>query len=269
MRVRVRLALPGDPEGVLAKMAGVSAVAHAIGLVVFSLLPRFGKPPEALRATIATIVPASALRAAASTGAPPRSRSDPTPSQRAEQARKATEPSPPPAPTPKPIPPPPGPRAKKSDRPKQEPAAPAPDPPATSPEEVAPGAPPPEPSAGDAGGISFGAPGAASFGGIPTIGSSGFPYDYYRSSLVAILQSSWRRPVAPEGLAAAVECRVVFTILKSGIIKDPRVASPSGNAALDQSALRAVYDSSPLPPLPVQYGHASVSAEVVFELTPD
>ena len=106
-------------------------------------------------------------------------------------------------------------------------------------------------------------------GGIPSIGSSAFPYDYYRSSLVAILQSNWRRPVAPEGLTRTATCRVQFTILKSGIVQDARVAQASGNEALDQSALRAVYNSNPLPPLPFQYGQSSVSAEVVFELTPD
>jgi TonB family protein len=84
-----------------------------------------------------------------------------------------------------------------------------------------------------------------------------------------VLQSNWRRPVAPDGLDRTLTARVQFTILKSGIIQDPRVVERSGNDLLDQSALRAVYDSNPLPPLPFQYGFASVTAEVVFELTPD
>ena len=123
------------------------------------------------------------------------------------------------------------------------------------------------PAADSMAGISLG--GAVGPGGVPSIGSSAFPYDYYRSSLVAILQSNWRRPVAPEGLDEPTSCRVQFTILKSGIIQKARISTPSGNDALDQSALRAIYDSNPLPPLPFQYGQTSVSAEVLFELTAD
>jgi TonB family protein len=115
-------------------------------------------------------------------------------------------------------------------------------------------------------GISFG---TGTGGGVPGIGSAAFPYDYYRSALRSILQSHWRRPVTPEGLAETVTCEVRFAILRTGIIQDIQIVHPSGNAILDQSALRAVYDSNPLPPLPAQYGQSTVMADVVFELTPE
>jgi TonB family protein len=250
------------------KMAGYSAVAHLVALIVFSMMPRFTTPPPMPRTAIAEIIPASALFPPAPPGgAPAAAQAEPTPSERAEAAREAgvkPEPAPEepkkaakkkPDPT---VPPPP------DEKPRQKPA-PEPAPGAEGHERPAE---PPAPSAADSmAGISLG--GAVGSGAIPSIGSSAFPYDYYRSSLVAILQSNWRRPVAPEGLSEPVSCRVQFTILKSGIVQEARISAPSGNDALDQSALRAIYDSNPLPPLPFQYGQASVSAEVLFELTVD
>jgi len=282
MRFRVRVRWSEGSERVLMGMAGFSAAAHLAAAVLLSVIPRFIPPPELPKTTIAEIVPASALFARAPSGgqqdATALPLSDSTPSQRAEAARKAASQEPPEKPAPRPEKPDKKPAAKKIDK-TVPPLAPKKDKRETPPVEPSSSgtsdpvetqdtsrAPEPATSPGPAG-ISFG--GSASGAGIPSIGSSAFPYDYYRSSLVAILQSNWRRPVAPEGVGQAVSCRIQFTILKSGIIQQPRVASPSGNDALDASALRAVYDSNPLPPLPFQYGHASVSAEVVFELTGD
>jgi periplasmic protein TonB len=271
MRVAVRLA-GDDAERILMKIAGVSAVAHLGALIVFSVLPRFMTPPPMPRATIAEIVPASALQLPG--GTPEAKQNVPTPSQRAEAAKKAQLKPEPPRPVEKKAPPPrPDPKTPPLEPAKRPPAKaepPKPEPPAPQHEDEPEEEPPGEDGKGgenESGGISFG--GAGTVGGIPSIGSSAFPYDYYRSSLVSVLQSNWRRPVAPDGLTRTVSARVQFTILKSGIIQDPRLVERSGNEALDQSALRAVYDSNPLPPLPFQYGFASVTAEVVFELTPD
>lgn len=279
MKLRVRIAWTDRSDQTLMKLAGWSAIAHAAALIVFSLLPRLAPPPAPPRAVIAELVPASALLPQSRTGPMP---TGPTPSQRAEAARKAVKPKTPPvekAPNPvtklQPTKPPTKPAKAAA------PAAPAPAPEVAEDEDDEPEAAhdedaPEEPESpaetsdpaggGDSGGVTFGG-GAA--GGVPSIGSSAFPYDYYRSSLVGILRSNWRRPIAADSLNESLTCSVQFTILKSGIIQAPTIARRSGNEALDQSALRAVYDSNPLPPLPFQYGHASVSAEVVFELTPD
>ncbi len=269
MKLTVRVAAGLDADKILIRMAGFSAIGHVVALVVFSVLPRFMQTPAPARPTIAEIIPASALFPPT---APGRSTNGPTPSQRADAAKQAardmSRPKPDRAEPPRPA----KPRPDKS-VPPLEPRKPTEESPSRRPE--------PEPARAEANGgdaeaesqrhaaassgITFSGP--ATVGGIPSIGSSGFPYDYYRASLVSILQSNWRRPVAPEGLAEPISCRLQFTILKSGIVQEPRIASPSGNQALDQSALRALYDSNPLPPLPFQYGQSSVSAEVVFELT--
>ena len=279
MKIKLKIAWGEKSDQILMRMAGWSAAGHLVALIVFSLLPRFSRPIETPRATIAEIVPASALFPSAPSGAaaaPSPVTPEQSPSQRAEAAKEAALPKLPPKP---PV---------KHPEKKEEPRIPsmkksAPEAPRTKaparqePEEQEPEEPsPPAHAPGGGSGSPGSAPGAAiSFGGgtgaggIPSIGSSAFPYEYYRSSLAAILQSNWRRPVAPEGLDKTITCRIQFTILKSGIIQDPRVAQTSGNESLDQSALRAVYNSNPLPPLPFQYAQASVSAEVVFELTPD
>ncbi len=280
MSIKVRVRFRDDSEQLLMKLAGLSAGAHVVGLVVFSLLPRFMTPPRPPTTTIATIVPASALFPGPPSPVPQAPRAGPTPSERAEEAKKALEKKPAPPPPVKPEPKKPA--VKKKEEPKPRPRVDETIPPLESPpkKEEAPldepqGAPASgatgsePPDAEEPGGISFGQGGEGAPGGVPSIGSSAFPYDYYRASLVALLQSNWRRPAAPGGLDQTLGCRVRFTILKSGIIQDPRIVAPSGNPALDQSALRAVYDSNPLPPLPFQYGHTSVSAEVLFELTPD
>lgn len=274
MTIRVRIAWGEGPEQLLIKMAGLSVLGHIVAIILFSIIPRFTQTPPPPRATIAEIIPASSLFPPAPRGGTPAAKSQgPTPSQRAEAAKEAAKTPPlktikeePPKPVKKAdstVPPPPG-------KPKHEaPARPA-EPETTSPPpEKEPAESPAEPSSEPAGsaGVSLG--GSTGPGGVPSLGSSEFPYDYYRSSLVAILQSNWRRPVAPAGLREPVSCRVQFTIMKSGIVQDARISVPSGNDALDQSALRAIYDSTPLPPLPIQYGHTSVSAEVMFELTPD
>lgn len=59
---------------------------------------------------------------------------------------------------------------------------------------------------------------------------------------------------------------VNFTIARGGTISDPRIVQSSGNPTIDNTALRAVYDSSPLPPLPAQIAESSISAQFTFNL---
>ncbi|MBV8811450.1 MAG: TonB family protein [Acidobacteriaceae bacterium] len=59
---------------------------------------------------------------------------------------------------------------------------------------------------------------------------------------------------------------VSFYIMRDGSIKSPEVTQPSGNPMVDNSALRAVYAASPLPPLPPQIAENSISAQFTFNL---
>jgi periplasmic protein TonB len=57
---------------------------------------------------------------------------------------------------------------------------------------------------------------------------------------------------------------VTFDILRDGSVKNPQIAQRSGNSTLDYSALRAVMDAAPFPPLPPQYSGSSTSVELRF-----
>jgi len=287
MKIRLRISGSDDPDAALMKIAGASAVAHVLGLVIFSVLPRFMTAPAPRPTLVGEIVPASSFMPAPRPSAPvPKG---PTPSERADAARRARqekqarEEPPPAAPKPKPPSPKKDPtipplEPRREPRKPEKPPEPESRPPAAVDQTQEPPADqgPPDPGneapstfpAETPGGVTFGNPGGPD-GGVPSIGSSAFPYDYYRSSLMTLLQSNWRRPVAPNGLVEPLRCAVGFTILKTGIVKDAHILEPSGNSGLDRSALRAVIDSSPLPPLPFQYGHGAVGAVVFFELTSD
>jgi len=62
------------------------------------------------------------------------------------------------------------------------------------------------------------------------------------------IQQNW----VPMGAAASPETIVVvrFRVLRSGQVRDVELETSSGNTSLDNSALRAVRQSLPLPPFP-------------------
>lgn len=59
---------------------------------------------------------------------------------------------------------------------------------------------------------------------------------------------------------------VAFVIMRDGTIRNPVVVQPSGNPSIDNTALRAVYNANPLPPLPPQISDNSITAQFTFNL---
>jgi TonB family protein len=59
---------------------------------------------------------------------------------------------------------------------------------------------------------------------------------------------------------------ITFDILRDGSVKNAQIAQRSGNSTLDYSALRAVMDAGPFPPLPTNYSGSSTSVELRFQL---
>jgi periplasmic protein TonB len=59
---------------------------------------------------------------------------------------------------------------------------------------------------------------------------------------------------------------VSFYIMRDGSIRNPKVVQSSGNPMIDNTALRSVYDSSPMPPLPPQIPESYISAQFTFNL---
>ncbi len=59
---------------------------------------------------------------------------------------------------------------------------------------------------------------------------------------------------------------VGFTIMRDGSVRDPRITQSSGNYTIDNTALRAVFQSNPLPQLPPQITESSITAQFTFNL---
>ncbi len=68
------------------------------------------------------------------------------------------------------------------------------------------------------------------------------------------------------GLHTAPVVIVTFDILRDGSIRNQQIAQHSGNSTLDYSALRAVLDAAPFPPLPPEYNRNVANVELHFQL---
>jgi protein TonB len=99
---------------------------------------------------------------------------------------------------------------------------------------------------------------------------SGSPFGTRFGNYAAILRQkvaeNWRTSDVDPRIKTAPTVIVTFTILRDGSVRDVRIAQRSGNSVLEYSAQRAIYDASPFPPLPSEYGGNDVRIEFWFEL---
>ncbi|HEU5180884.1 MAG TPA: TonB family protein [Candidatus Polarisedimenticolia bacterium] len=117
-------------------------------------------------------------------------------------------------------------------------------------------------------GAGEGAAGAGGGGAGGMLDDATFQYGWYLSNMSGLFSRNWTRPIKPD-LSTSLRAIVHFRIQKDGKITDIVLEQPSGDAALDRSALRAVQDSNPLPPLPYQYAKDSLGVHFFFDLVPD
>ncbi len=61
-------------------------------------------------------------------------------------------------------------------------------------------------------------------------------------------------------------CVVSFTIMRDGSVKNVRISQTSGDSSLDNSGLRAVLNSNPMPALPGDYSGSYVNVDFDFDL---
>ncbi len=120
--------------------------------------------------------------------------------------------------------------------------------------------------AGPPGGTSPGV-GAAGGTGIFASNLDDARFAWYKASVVAALASRWIKPVL-EGVRDPLAVTVVFDVDRDGTLRNIVVESSSGVLSLDRSALRAVADASPLPPLPSGWGQPPFAARFEFRWTP-
>lgn len=111
------------------------------------------------------------------------------------------------------------------------------------------------------------APGVAGVGDV-AVGSAGvtgleggdFPYTIYIERMKNLIGTHWFRPQVATGAATTV----YFAIDRDGTIRDAKTETYSGNSPFDRAALRAVLETSPLPPLPFGYNGTYLGVHLTF-----
>jgi TonB family protein len=98
----------------------------------------------------------------------------------------------------------------------------------------------------------------------------GSPFGNRFGNYVTILRQrvaeKWQTNDVDPRIHSAPPVIVTFDLMRDGTVRDVRVAQRSGNAALDYSAQRAIYDASPFPALPPGYERNDAVIEFWFEL---
>lgn len=103
---------------------------------------------------------------------------------------------------------------------------------------------------------------------VPGIGTAGvtqleggdFPYTIYIDRILTIVGQHWFRPQT----TADSLTTVYFIIQRDGQVTSPKVEKSSGNSVFDRAAIRAVIESSPLPPLPFGYQATDLGVHLTF-----
>jgi periplasmic protein TonB len=106
------------------------------------------------------------------------------------------------------------------------------------------------------GGLGFGGPGGGDFGSR---------FSWYVDAVRTRVSSNWLQSTVDPNLRFAPRAVVSFDVLRNGAVANVQVLQSSGNASVDNSAVRAIVGSSPLNPLPGEYSGNKVSVEFWFD----
>lgn len=94
-----------------------------------------------------------------------------------------------------------------------------------------------------------------------------FEFTYYLIALRNRIGQNWSAPAGLVTSGNPVRAVVHFRIERDGRVVEPEVESSSGINFFDQSAIRAVMISSPVPPLPMGYAENELGVHFAFEYT--
>jgi TonB family protein len=114
-------------------------------------------------------------------------------------------------------------------------------------------------------------PGASSSGvNVSSQGGGDFAgrYPAYVEAIRRRIAQNWMQSTIDPAARASrtIHAVATFTINRDGSVKDIRITETSRNSSFDNSGLRALYDSNPMPPLPADYSGSYVS--VTFDFLP-
>jgi len=93
-----------------------------------------------------------------------------------------------------------------------------------------------------------------------------FPYEWYLRSMENKIYSKWDTISASFFTDRSLQVRVHFTVDRQGRVGDIYVEASSLNDALDISAMNAVKQSAPLPPLPEGYSKQFLEVHFGFSI---
>ncbi len=105
----------------------------------------------------------------------------------------------------------------------------------------------------------FQKPGAGGVGVGPN-STFGNQFGAYASLVIQRVTDKWQSSGVFQGQTVVI----TFEIMRDGSVRNPKIAQRSGNPTLDYSALRAVTDAGPFPPLPANYNGSSTDVELQF-----
>jgi len=105
----------------------------------------------------------------------------------------------------------------------------------------------------------FQKPGSGGVGVGPN-SAFGNQFGAYASLVVQRVTDKWQSSGVFQGQTVVI----TFDIMRDGSVRNPKIAQRSGNPTLDYSALRAVTDAGPFPPLPANYNGSSTDVELQF-----
>jgi protein TonB len=94
-------------------------------------------------------------------------------------------------------------------------------------------------------------------------------YGWYIESVKRRIQMNWLQNTIDPGIRAGhtAKATVQFTINRDGSVKDISIAQASGNLSMDNSGLRAIMASNPMPALPGDYSGSYVTVLFDFDLS--
>jgi len=94
-------------------------------------------------------------------------------------------------------------------------------------------------------------------------------YGWYIEAVKRRIQTNWLQNTIDPAVRASRTAHAVveFTIAKDGSVKDVQISQASGNASMDNSGLRAIMSSNPMPALPPDYSGSSVRVIFDFDLS--
>jgi periplasmic protein TonB len=109
--------------------------------------------------------------------------------------------------------------------------------------------------AGTAGGLGFSGPG----------GDFAGRFAWYVEAVRNRVSSNWLQSTVDPSVRWAPRAVVTFQVLRDGSVVNGQVTRSSGNASVDNSALRSILSSSPMPRLPPEYTGSYVTVEFWFD----